>query len=73
MSVFLFAGFFMTCHSPIFYYFRYAVCYSFSYSPQSALIYKTSLGPEARRSCLSPPCSNCACFEGGVASVSFCL
>lgn len=60
---------FMTCHSPVFYYFRYVVCYSFSYSPQSALSYKTSLDPEARRSCLSP-CSNSTCFGGGVASVS---
>lgn len=72
MSVFSFADFFMimTCHSSVFYYFRYVVCYSFSYSPHSALSFKTRLGPEVRRSYLSPPYSTC--FEGDI-SVSFSL
>lgn len=57
MNVFSFADFFMimTCHSSVFYYFRYVVCYSFSCSPHSALSYKTRLGPEVRRSHLFPP------------------
>lgn len=74
MSRFFFAGFFMftTCHSPVFYYFRYAVFYSLSHAKNSTFHSKlqTYLCVEAR-SCPSP-CSDSICCEGGIASVSFC-